>query len=179
MDNIANDGTWNDIIANGQPSQKTILNLLQSAGVGIHLGIESIPRDLRGDTEGVQRLFSTAMTKVRNYVGNEEEIHFQILNEPELPKSVEWGYHPDFQLFWKDFVNAYIALANKRLNDPKLKIGAPGFELDIWLNEFISRLTNSATNKVQLSDGSTHTIDLDFISYHNYLNWNDAPIAQS
>ncbi len=179
VDNIVNDGTWNDISDKGQPSQKTILNLLKSARVGIHLGIESVPRQMRGDAEKVQRLFSTAMTKVRNYVGNEEEIHFEILNEPELPQSVEWGYYPDFNLFWKDFLNAYIALANKRLTDPNLKIGGPGFELDGWLNQFINKLTDPSTNKVILSDGSTHTIDLDFISYHNYLNWDNAPIVQA
>ncbi|MFD1255453.1 hypothetical protein ACFQ3S_01475 [Mucilaginibacter terrae] len=178
--NIASDGTWNDINDGGQPSQRSILTSLVSAGVGIHLGIETVPAALRGDAAKVQKIFNTSLTKVRGYIGNDVEIYYEILNEPELAAaSVEWGYYPDFELFWKDFLNAYIALANKRLTDPNLKIGGPGFELTRWMTQFISKLTDPATNKVQLSDGSTQTIDLDFISYHNYLNWDDNPIAQS
>lgn len=177
--NIASDGTWNDITDAGQPSQKTILNSLTLAGVSIHLGMESVPRAMRGDAVKVQRLFKTSIDKVRSYTGNDVEIYYQILNEPELDTSVEWGYYPNFELFWTDFLNAYISLANKRLTDPKIKIGAPGFELDRWLSNFISRLTNSSTNKVQLADGQMHTIDLDFLAYHNYLNWNDAAISLS
>lgn len=176
--NIAGDGTWNDIFDAGQPSQKSILNSLRSAGVGIHVGIESIPNALRGDAEKVQRLFTTSLAAVRTYVGNDVDIYYEILNEPELDSSVEWGYHPNFELFWSDFKNAYIALANKRLSDPKIKIGGPGFELDRWLSVFMEKLNNPATGTVQLADGSMHTISLDFISYHNYLNWDDAPLAQ-
>ncbi|TCC88630.1 hypothetical protein EZ428_18510 [Pedobacter frigiditerrae] len=177
--NISADGTWNDITDAGQPSQKTIVNNLIAAGVGIHLGMESVPRAMRGDAEKVQRLHGTSFEKVRSYVGGNVDIFYQILNEPELDSSIEWGYYPNFELFWTDFVNAYIGLANKRLTDANLKIGAPGFELDRWLAMFMDRLTNPATNKVQLSDGKMHGINLDFLAYHNYLNWSDNAIAQS
>src|SRR5690606_352553 len=178
VDNIAADGTWNDIIDAGEPSQRSIFNLLKSAGVDIHVGIESIPRTMRGDATKVQRLFTTSLATIREYLGPDTEINYEILNEPELDASIEWGYHPNFELFWTDFKNAYIALANQRLTDPKVKIGGPGFELDIWLTSFMEKLNNPETNTVSLADGSTQPIILDFISYHNYFNWGDESLAQ-
>jgi len=153
---ILSDGTWKD----SSPSQKVIFDNMRAAGMGIHVKMEAIPKGsgIRGDADKTRRLFNSSYDAVKEFSGN-ADIYYEILNEPEL-SDLEWGY-ASFDAFWKDFKNAYIALAAKRTVTPRLKIGGPGFANTQWLIQFVNRL-------------KLESVKLDFISFHYYLDWRDA-----
>lgn len=151
------DGTWIDEYS----SQQWILKNSQSLGLTNFVTINTHP-NVKGDSEKMKNFF-TSIANALVKIADGKDIYLELFGEPDLDGWIWYTGYTSFTRFYNEFKFAMECIAPIRAEHPNLKVGGCGFawggtDNDSWYKGFTRQLI-------------TDNIDIDFVSYHHYYEW--------